>query len=142
MKAGYGIARWNCTRRPAAPSGHVTESSIATIRSLTVGVSGSSAAYAVSDWSRIHAGPAGSFRTSTRWIENSTAAQVNRLPLWNRTPDLRVKLYVIPSGVTSARFVTSGTFVASIGSNRSAFAPRYQMRLSATFWTTWPPDVS
>src|SRR5437773_3365839 len=44
MNAGYGIARWNCTLRPVPPAGQVTESWIATSRSLTPGVLGSSEA--------------------------------------------------------------------------------------------------
>src|SRR2546425_6659419 len=134
MNAGYGIARWNCTASPVGPAGQLTEFWIATSRSSTPGVAGSSTAYAVRDWSRIQAGPAASFRTSTRSIENATAAQFTGFPEVNVIPGFSVRLYVMPSRETSAGFVTSGTFVASIGLKTSAFSRWYQIRPSATFW--------
>ena len=134
MNAGYGIAKRNCTASPVGPLGQATELLIATRRSFTPGVAGSSAAYAVRDWSKIQAGPAASFRTRTRLIEKMTAAQSTGFPEVNVSPAFRVRLYVLPFGDTSAGFARSGTFVASIGLKTSAFSRWYQIRPSATFW--------
>ena len=88
----------------------------------------------ISVTSRKVAGPRGCIFLSTSRTENFTSALVKGLPSWNFTPFCRVKVMVLPSGLTFQDSASPGIGLRLQSYSRSP---------SKILLVTWPmgPDV-